>query len=284
MAKWGLTKEEALKYADFISKIGDGKLDDKEIENLKSKWGLTTQQVVDYIVKIGGKVDASGTILSAGDIAAIGWTNALNALNAYLAALKGSTGGTPVVVPPVVVPVIPGKNGTFTDNAVADALAAKNAAASKAAADAYAAAKAKGDMDAAAKAAAGVGPSALAAGESGAIGAASIAAQLRAAEAAQAAATNASNLARFKAKEAADAAAAQAAADAADYDEKFRMRSAQGVMSASSGFKGLSASGSTNVTVNVSGSVTTQQDLVQSIRNGLLAGQYNGQSIALEAI
>ena len=106
MAKWGLTKEEALKYADFISKIGDGKLDDKEIENLKSKWGLTTQQVVDYIVKIGGKVDASGSsILSAGDIAAIGWTNALNALNAYLAALGSSSGGVPVV-PKVIVPSI----------------------------------------------------------------------------------------------------------------------------------------------------------------------------------
>jgi hypothetical protein len=288
MKKWGLTKEEALKYADFISKIGDGKLDDKEIENLKSKWGLTTQQVVDYIIKIGGKVDASGTILSAGDIAALGWTNALNALNAYLAALKGSTGGTPVVVPPVVVPVIPGKNGTFTDNAVADALAKKNAEDSAKAAAAYASAKAKGDMDAAAKAAAGVGPSALAAGESGAIGAASIAAQLRAAEqakaAADAAARQASSLAAFKAKEAADAAAAQAAADAMDYDEKFRMRSMQGVMSASSGFKGLSAGGSTNVTVNVAGSVTSENDLVQTVRNGLLRGQYNGQSITLEAI
>jgi len=284
MKKWGLTKEEALKYADFISKIGDGKLDDKEIENLKSKWGLTTQQVVDYIIKIGGKVDASGTILSAGDIAALGWTNALNALNAYLAALKGSTGGTPVVVPPVVVPVVPGKNGTFTDNAVADALAKKNAEDSAKAASAYAAAKAAGDTAGAAKAAAGVTPSALASQESGAIGAASIAAQLRAAEAAQAAAKQASSLAAFKAKEAADAAAAQAAADAMDYDEKFRMRSMQGVMSASSGFKGLTAGGTTNVVVNVAGSVTSENDLVQTVRNGLLRGQYNGQTLTLEAI
>jgi hypothetical protein len=54
---------------------------------------------------------------------------------------------------------------------------------SKAAADAYAAALAKGHMDAAAKAAAGVSPSKLASGESGAIGAASIAAQLKDAQA-----------------------------------------------------------------------------------------------------
>ena len=289
MKKWGLTKEEALKYADFISKIGDGKLDDKEIENLKSKWGLTTQQVVDYIVKIGGKVDASGTILSAGDIAALGWTNALNALNAYLAALGKGTGGTPTnpVVPPVVVPVVPvvpGVGGSKTDSAAA----AASAAASKKAADAYAAAKAKGDMDAAAKAAAGVNPSALAAQESGAIGAASIAAQLRAAEqaraAADAAARQASSLAAFKAKEAADAAAAKAAADAMDYDEKFRIRSMQGVMSAGSGFKGLQAGGNTTVNLTVNGSVTTENDLVQTVRAGLLRGQYNGQSITLEAI
>ena len=290
MKKWGMTKEEALKYADFISKIGDGKLDDTEIENLKSKWGLTTQQVVDYILKIGGKVDASGTILSAGDIAALGWTNALNALNAYLAALGKSTGGTPVVTPPTVVIPKPGDsfNGTRTDAAVAAALAKKNAEDSAKAAAAYAAANAKGDINAAAKAAAGVSPSALAAQESGAIGAASIAAQLRAAEqakaAADAAARQASSLAAFKAKEAADAAAAQAAADAMDYDEKFRFRAAQGVMSASSGFKGLQAGGNTTVNLTVNGSVTTENDLVQSVRNGLLRGQYNGQSITLEAI
>ena len=288
MKKWGLTKEEALKYADFISKIGDGKLDDKEIENLKSKWGLTTQQVVDYIIKIGGKVDATGTILSAGDIAALGWTNALNALNAYLAALKGSTGGTPVVTPPtVVVPKVDGSGlgGSKTDSAASAAAAS----ASKKAAEAYAAAKAKGDMDAAAKAAAGVSPSALASQESGAIGAASIAAQLRAAEqakaAADAAAKQASSLAAFKAKEAADAAASKAAAEAMDYDEKFRIRSMQGVMSASDGgFKGLQAGGATNVTVNVAGSVTSENDLVQTVRNGLLRGQYNGQTLTLEAI
>jgi hypothetical protein len=292
MKKWGLTKEEALKYADFISKIGDGKLDDKEIENLKTKWGLTTQQVVDYIVKIGGKVDASGsTILSAGDIAALGWTNALNALNAYLAALGTSSGGVPVipkvVVPPVVVvpKVEDGLGGSKTDSAATAA-----AAASKKAADAYAAAKAKGDMDAAAKAAAGVTPSALAAGESGAIGAASIAAQLRAAEAARAAADaaakQASSLAAFKAKEAADAAASKAAASQMDYDEKFRFRAAQGVMSAStdSGFKGLQGAGNTTVNLTVNGSVSTEQDLVSAVRNGLLRTQSNGNPLLLATV
>jgi hypothetical protein len=280
MKKWGLTKEEATKYADFISKIGDGKLDDKEIENLKTKWGMTTDQVVDYIKKIGGKVDASGTILSAGDIAALGWTNALNALNAYLAALKTSSGGVPTVTPPVVVPVVPKLDGTGLGGSKTDSAA--SSAKSTAAAAAYAAAKAAGDTAAAAIAAAGVTPSALASQESGAIGAASIAAQLRAAEQAQ---KNATTLANFKAKEAADLAASNAAAQAMDYDERFRFRAAQGVMSAADGgFKGLVASAPAQVTINVAGSVTSENDLVQTVRNGLLAGQYNGQGLTLQAI
>lgn len=286
MAKWGLTKDEATKYADFISKIGDGKLDDKEIEALKNKWGLTTQQVVDYILKIGGKVDATGTILSAGDIAALGWTNALNALNAYLAALGKGTGGTPSnpIIPPIVVPVVPkpgdGLGGSKTDSAAAAATAAAN----KASADAYAKAKAAGDINAAAIAAAGVGPSALAAGESGAIGAASIAAQLAAAEAALAVQRNATTLAKFKAKEAADLAASQAAAEV-DYDSKFRSMSsstidlAKGIVGS-----GMNSGGETNVYVTVQGSVTSEQDLVQVVRNGLLSAQYNGNEILLQAI
>jgi hypothetical protein len=42
--------------------------------------------------------------------------------------------------------------------------------------------------------------------------------------------------------------------------------------------------GAVNVTVNVAGSVTAEQDLVTTIRNGLLTAQYNGNSITLEAI
>jgi hypothetical protein len=144
-------------------------------------------------------------------------------------------------------------------------------------------------MDAAAIAAAGVNPSALAAQESGAIGAASIAAQLRAAEAARAAADaaarQASSLAAFKAKEAADAAASRAASAQMDYDERFRFRAAQGVMSASdSGFKNLQAGGSTTVNLTVNGSVSTQQDLVTAVRNGLLATQTNGNTLTLQAV
>jgi hypothetical protein len=280
MKKWNLTKEEATKYADFISKIGDGKLDDKEIENLKSKWGLTTEQVVDYIKKIGGKVDATGTILSAGDIAALGWTNALNALNAYLAALKTSSGGVPTVTPPVVVPVVPKIDGTGLGGSKTDSAA--SSAKSTAAAAAYAAAKAAGDTAAAAIAAAGVTPSALASQESGAIGALSIANQLKAAEAAQAKAQR-DALSNFRAAE--SLSAMNDAAASRDYDERFRFMGSSTLDTAKSIMgSGMSSSASTNVYVTVNGSVTTENDLVQTVRNGLLAAQTNGQGLTLQAI
>ena len=283
MAKWGLTKEEATKYADFISKIGDGKLDDKEIENLKSKWGMTTDQVVAYIIKIGGKVDATGTILSAGDIAALGWTNALNALNAYLAALGKGTGGTPqnpVVPPTVVVPPKTGDSGlggSKTDSAATAAANAAAAASSRAAAE-YASAMASGDIAKAAIAAAKVSPTALASQESGAIGALSISTQLKAAE--QARLATVSNL---KAAEALSAKNDSAAS--IDYDSKFRSMSsntidtAKGLMGS-----GMNSGGSTNIIVNVAGSIQSQEDITEAIRQGLLAGQTNGKTLTLQAI
>ena len=45
---------------------------------------------------------------------------------------------------------------------------------------------------------------------------------------------------------------------------------------------GCNAVSTVNLTVN--GSVTSENDLVQTVRAGLLRGQYNGQSITLEAI
>ena len=67
-----------------------------------------------------------------------------------------------------------------------------------------------------------------------------------------------------------------------DYDERFRFRAAQGVLSASN----MSSSSNAGVVVNltVQGSVTTEQDLVQTVRNGLLKSQYNGQGLALATV
>jgi hypothetical protein len=71
------------------------------------------------------------------------------------------------------------------------------------------------------------------------------------------------------------------------------MRNLMGLTSASStvatagsisGGGNLMAGGNVNVTVNVSGSVTSEQDLVSAVRNGLLQTQYNGNPITLLAV
>lgn len=287
-AKWGLTSKEVNIYADLITKASDYVLSDAEIEGLKKNWGLTTEQVIEYIKKLGQPVTFSGTLIDPATQAELGWKNALAALLAYQAAL-GNKGVTATVTPPTttkppVVTVIPpktdGLGGSKTDSAAE--------AASKAAAAAYAAAKAAGDSAGAAIAAAGVRPSDLAAGESGAIGALSIANQLKAAEAAQRAAdianAQATVQANFRAKEALDAMNDAAASRTMDYDEKFKFMGSSTLDNA----KGLMGSGSSSaapvVNITVQGSVTSENDLVQTVRNGLLRGQYNGQSTVLEAI
>ena len=306
-AKWKLTEDQVRMYADFVGVVNDGKLTDAEIIKIKDKWKLTTDQVVDYLLKIGAPVTYSGTLIDPATAATLGWKNATAALAAYLALLAKGTGTAvtpPVVVPPTVTPptVTPqGPCGTarpyynyYTGECVATAadikprgsstdssgLGGSKTDSSAASAIAYAVAKATGDMNAAAIAAAGVNPSALAADESGAIGAASIAAQLRAAEEAV---RISSSLAAFKAKEAADLAASQAASAQLDYDERSKFRSMTMANASSIAGSGMTTSAPT-VNIVVQGSVTSEEDLVQTVRAGLLRGQYNGQSITLEAI
>jgi len=280
-SKWKLTEDQVRMYADFVGVVNDGKLTDAEIIKIQDKWKLTTDQVVEYIKKIGSPVSYSGTLIDPARAAEIGWLNATAALQRYLDLLKAGSGVVvtnpavpPTVTPPVVVtPKVDGSGlgGSKTDSA----------ASSAANAIAYAVAKATGDTAKAAIAAAGVTPSALASQESGAIGAASIAAQLAAAEQQV---KIASSLAAFKAKEAQDLAASQAASAQMDYDERFRFNRGTVATASSMNSGNLMAGGSPVINVTVQGSVTSEQDLVQSIRTGLLRGQYNGQSITLEAI
>ena len=95
LMKWGLTKDEAEKYVDFTRALKDEKIDDKEIEELMGKWGMTRAEVVAY-----GKTVSEGTALQRnlskswsmpGDEAADAWKRALKALNDYLAALQQKT-------------------------------------------------------------------------------------------------------------------------------------------------------------------------------------------------
>ena len=287
MTSWGMTEAQVRQYADFVQVVSDGKLDDSEVVKLQEKWKLSIDEVVDYIKKIGSPVAYSGTLIDPAKAAEIGWLNATAALQRYLDLLKAGTGGTITPTNPVVpvVPVIPVTPGGKPEVVTPDGIGSTGGGSSDAAAIAYAVAKAAGDMETAAKAAAQVNPSTLAAGESGAIGAASIAAQLKAAEQQVA---YAATLAGFKEKEAADAAAASAAtiiSDAAqDAAERARFRAMTGTTTAASSISGGNLMAAPVVNITVQGSVTTEQDLVNTVRNGLLGTQYNGNSLLLQAI
>jgi hypothetical protein len=93
LMKWGLTKEEAEKYVDFTRALADEKIDDKEIEELMSKWGLSRQGVLDYAKSVQDGTVFSTTWADPGKLAEQSWIDALDALNAYLLALKGVGGG-----------------------------------------------------------------------------------------------------------------------------------------------------------------------------------------------
>jgi hypothetical protein len=278
--KWGMTEQQVRMYADFVGVVNDGKLTDAEIIKIKDKWKLTTDQVVDYIKQIGSPVSYNESLLTPAQAAELAWKNALAALLAYQAAL-GNKVGSPSSSSSSSSSSTSSSTASTTDTA-ASAAATAAANASKAAADAYAAAKAKGDMNAAAIAAAGVTPSALASQESGAIGAASIASQLRAAETAQAIQDNITKMSRFREKEAADLAASQALSAQLDYDERSKFRSM--TMANASSMSGTSSSGAVTVNLVVNGSVSTEQDLVSAVRNGLLATQTNGNGLTLQAV
>jgi hypothetical protein len=257
--KWGLTSKEVRIYSDIITKASDKVLSDAEIIALGTTWGLTTKEVLEYIKKIGQPVVFSGTLIDPATLAAIGWTEALDALLAYQAALsgKGYTGET--------------TSGAASAGAVAAAEdAVKAAEEAIKAADAASAA-----VDAAIKSAdeilakvygADKVPGLLAAQQGSSVVAQS-------ADAARAAAFE-------KQRE-------QSAIKAEALEKRFgggAFTSSSTLNSAQSMGTPFGQSGATNVTINVQGSVTTEQDLVQTVRNGLLAGQYNGKQILLQAI
>ena len=290
--------EAARKYEQAVGVLKDSKVGRAEVELLMAAWTASAEEVGNYLLetKVPFEVEDDAKVMfSATLIAAIakGWDTATTALEKYLKAAKNASG---IVIP--VAPVIPGAPGApvvtdpNTGNPIVSPKAGDPFNAAKpvisAAAEAYAKAKAAGDMNAAAIAAAGVHPSIQAAQESGSIGAASIAAQLKAANDALAMSKITSTYASFRAKEADDeakaiAAAAKAASDAEDV--KFRMRASEGTGSGFDlGFKGLMGGNTTQVTVNVAGTVVGTNDLVATVRQGLLAGQYNGQTLTLEAI
>lgn len=296
---WAKTEDEVKIYADLVAIVHDGIAKDADFQKLADKWDLSKEKVNQYVASMGAKFDYQGVFLDPVIALAAKWDAATAALKRYLDMLgKGFKFGETTTTP--IVP------GSGEDPAVIAAAKAAADAAAKAAADAaaalaeseealnkikeassaasardYAIAKALGDQEGMMIAAAGVNPSTLAAAESGAIGAASISAQLRAAEQALQNERIMSTYASFKAKEAADALASSSVSNM-DYDERFRF--SRGTVATASGISGGNLMAAPVVNITVQGSVTSENDLVETVRNGLLATQYNGSSINLQAV
>ena len=286
------TEKEARIYADLVATVHDGIANDADFEKLRVKWDLSKEQVNAYIAAMGADFDYEGTFLDPVTQLAIRWDGAAAALQRFLDKLNSAKSfdynkfnppGTPYV-PPYVPPKVtdPILGGSKTDSA-ASRVVASDLTDDAAAARAYAIAKAAKDMDAARAAAAKVNPSAIAAQESGAIGAASIAAKLAAAEQQLQNEKIMATYASHRDKEARDLAASRAAAATLDYYERSRI-SAMSAANASISGSGRNNGGDQNIYVTVQGTVVGERDLVQTIRNGLLSQQYNGDPITLQVV
>jgi hypothetical protein len=322
-SKWKMTEDQVRMYSDFVGIVNDGKLTDAEIIKIQDKWKLTTDQVVDYIKKIGTPVSYSGTLIDPARAAEIGWLNAIQALQRYQDLLKAGVGAGVTGVPSgtvngndpaVIEAAIAAANAAAAAAAEAAAIAAE---AEKAAAEAEAAAaQAAGmflndirtattnaDLNKAVQVAQIVGESAS--DIANAMMQGLLGQGVDVASAASSARYTGQAIAAMQAAEAkakADADALNRALNSgaikkdsdftsittpsfADYDEKFRfMNSGSSTLNTAKGISGGNLMAAPVVNITVQGSVTAEQDLVQAVRNGLLATQYNGNQLLLEAI
>ena len=257
-SKWGMTEDQVRQYADFVGVVNDGKLTDSEIVKLTTKWKMTTDEVVAYILKIGSPVSYSGTLIDPATAATIGWKNAKDALEAYLRLLgQGSTTGS---------------KGGYTYDPAASVDANKEAAdAAAAAADAAAAESAANS--AATEAALAAANKVIALVTTIDLKKASGRSYLTDAEMDQV--LSASN----------SPYAPNASAGFDDERSKFITKYGLSPTIANASTMGTGSSNS-GVTVNltVNGSVSTEQDLVSAVRNGLLATQTNGNTLTLQAV
>lgn len=247
--QWGVTKQQAEMYLDFFKAINDGKLDQSEVNALMEKWKLTSKEVTDYAKKISDGVTPSDLWPTPGNQAAKSWRDALAALNAYLAAVGVKLSPTAPVAP--VAPVTPTVPGATPSN--------------KAAIEALTPAQAEKILESMPSSVA----TSLTPGQISGM--------------------------RYAAQAAAQATAQQKMLDSIALSDPMAQASLQsGLAGGASLSAALSGSryaaqaaaqygAGTTVNVTVQGSVTSENDLVTSIRNGLLQGQNNGQAVVKSA-
>jgi hypothetical protein len=268
--QWGVTKLQAEMYLDFFKAINDGKLDQSEVNALMDKWKLTSKEVSDYATKIADGVVPSTLWPTPGNQAAQSWKDALAALNAYLAATGAKITPTAPVVPTSptkpVVPTVPGadeaapvftipkntKDFTIQNDIIGKIVDGIEFNASDAVAESFVKALNAGAT--------------LPAAISGT---------------------------RYQARAEAEYAASLAKISLTDPMAQASLQSGlAGGASLSAAISGsryaaqaaAQYGSGTVVNVTVQGSVTSENDLVASIRNGLLQGQNNGQAIVKSAV
>jgi hypothetical protein len=292
------TEKEARIYADLVATVHDGIANDEDFAKVALKWELTKTKLNEYVTAMGAKFDYAGTFLDPITQLAIKWNAASTALQAYLDKLNSAKtfdynklippvipGVTPGGKPIVPSPIVPGYGSSKDEKEEAAAAAAATTIATTVAEaiEAISTATTTETINAAVAAATEIGATASEIANS------MVAGLLEQGVSTQ----NALSTARYTGQAiAAQQQAEQEAAERALRNQQY----AAGMAARYGGYvgsttmdnsKGLTGSGSgsaTNITINVAGSVTTENDLVQTVRSGLLAGQYNGQSLILEPI
>ena len=251
--KWGMTVAEIEKYADFVLKVRDFKITDDEVNALGKAWGLTDAQVLSYLANIGVPFDYNGKFIDPVNGIGKAWKDTTGAVDAYIKSVGDADTALGVLAT------------NATNNAATVTTALGNATA------------AAGALATAAEGALAIADAAQAAAE-GAIATAQLASAQ--AEAARAAAEAAA--AAIVEAEAAAAAARTASPSLPPLVSPgdFGSNTVTGSIASGdyeSGIFGPNAGKGTTVNVTVNGSVISQDDLISTVRSGLLTGIGSGQ-------
>ena len=282
--EWKVPVKEALQYIHYVAQINNptAKLSDAGIESMKKTWGLTNDALAAYIKQIGLPFNYDGSMLKGVDDLIAKLKEALELIKKIQGGTTGTTGTT--TTKPTTAATSPA------------ATAASNAAIAKMEEQLATLTELKKEY-----------PSGTIAGfrikeqidelkdnlKNGTEAAATIvdeqtkrAGQIASAQAA-AATIPTFNASAFRRGEEASM-ASFAPTVATEYDERSRFAGmnlkSPTMDAAEGGFKGLRGGGDQYFTLNIDGNVQTEKDIVDAIRQGLLAGQTNGQTLTLQAI
>jgi hypothetical protein len=280
------SEREARIYADLVATVHDGIAKDEDFEKLRIKWDLSKKEVNAYVLAMGADFDYKGTFLDPVVQLAIKWDLATAALDKFLKLLNGGKDiNYDKFAPPSIIPAVPGP-GPGPGPGPNPAAAAAVAATTKIQEEIATLTELRKTTDP------GTGINFLLKEHIDALQHNSKVYSSGVDEQSKLRAmgffdTTQATIADFRKAEEASMANFEAAIAKSNYDEQFRFANRGTVANAGpslgAGDFRMREAG-INVTVNVAGSVTSEQDLVQTVRNGLLAAQYNGDSITLQAI